>query len=105
MASVFTQIINREIPAEIEYEDERYIVIHDIAPQAKTHLLIIPKKEIPTINDITPEDTLLVWWLFQLAKKLANDLRVSQWYQLKFHVGKQGWQEVFHIHLHLTSDL
>jgi len=57
MASIFTKIIDREIPASIEYESDEMIVIHDINPQAKTHLLIIPKKEIPTINDISEEDT------------------------------------------------
>lgn len=53
MASIFTKIINREIPASLVYEDERVIAIHDIAPKAKTHILIIPKKEIPTMDDIT----------------------------------------------------
>jgi len=60
MASIFTKIIDREIPASIEYESDEMIVIHDINPQAKTHLLIIPKKEIPTINDISEEDTILI---------------------------------------------
>ena len=60
MSSIFTKIIEREIPAKIQYEDDTIIVIHDINPQAKHHVLIIPKKEIPTINDITPEDTMLL---------------------------------------------
>jgi len=65
MASIFTQIINREIPANIEYESDEIIVIHDINPQAKTHLLIIPKKEIPTINDISQDDTTLIAFTFR----------------------------------------
>lgn len=105
MSSIFTQIIKREIPAIIEYEDEEVIVIHDIAPQAKIHLLIIPKKEIPTINDIQEEDTLLIWSLFHVAKEIAHKLWISEGYQLKFHVGRLWWQEVFHLHLHLTSDI
>lgn len=56
MPSIFTRIIQREIPSDIVYEQEDIIVIRDINPQAKTHLLIIPKKEIPTINDLIPED-------------------------------------------------
>ena len=71
MASIFTKIINREIPASIVYEDERVIAIDDIAPKAKTHILIIPKKEIPTMDDITGEDTELIGHLFQVAKKIA----------------------------------
>jgi len=72
MASIFTQIINREIPANIEYESDEIIVIHDINPQAKTHLLIIPKKEIPTINDISQDDTTLIGNMFHTAKELAQ---------------------------------
>lgn len=105
MASIFTKIIQREIPADIIYEDEEIIVIYDINPAAKTHLLIIPKKEIPTVNDISDEDKGLIWNMFLVAKKLASDLGVSEWYKLHFNVGEKWWQEVFHIHLHLLSDL
>lgn len=105
MSSIFTKIIRREIPAKIEYEDDAIIVIHDIAPQAKHHLLIIPKKEIPTINDITSEDTNLIGEMFQVAKKIAQDLWVEEGYKLNFNVWAKGGQEVFHIHLHLTSEL
>lgn len=105
MSSIFTQIIQREISATIEYEDSDCIVITDIAPKAKTHLLIIPKKEIPTINDIAPEDSELIAKLFFVAKDIAKKREISDGYQLKFHVWKQGGQEVFHLHLHLTSDL
>lgn len=105
MASIFTKIIQREIPAKIEYEDTEIIVIHDINPAAKTHLLIIPKKEIPTINDITLDDTQLVGNMFLIAKKLAKELWISEGYKLHFNVGKKWGQEVFHIHLHLLSDI
>lgn len=105
MSSIFTKIIRREIPSDIIYEDEEIIAIHDINPQAKTHILIIPKKEIPTINDIDIEDTMLVWKLFHVAKNIAKKNWISHGYQLKFHVGTDGWQEIFHIHLHLTSHI
>lgn len=74
MTSIFSKIISREIPSTVVYEQENIIVIKDIAPQAKTHLLIIPKKEIPTINDIQDEDRELIADMFFVAKKVAKDL-------------------------------
>ncbi len=103
MSSIFTKIIAREIPSEIVYEQENIIVIKDIAPEAKTHLLIIPKKEIPTINDLEEEDRALIAEMFFVAKKVAKDLGVNSWYKLHFNV----WdlQDVKHIHLHLLSNV
>jgi len=103
--SIFTKIISREIPSEIVYENEKIIVIKDIAPKAKTHLLIIPKKEIPTINDLENEDRELISEMFFVAKKITKELNIEKWYQLHFNVWKDGWQEVMHIHMHLTSNL
>jgi len=105
MSSIFTKIINREIPADIVYEQEDIIVIRDINPAAKTHLLIIPKKEIPTINDVEDSDRELLAEMFFVAKKVAKDLGVAEWYKLNFNVWVKWWQEVFHIHLHLLSDI
>ena len=105
MASIFTKIINREIKSEIIYENNNLIVIKDIAPKAKTHLLIIPKKEIETINDLESNDSELLFEMFLTAKNVAKQLNISEWYQLHFNVGKKWWQEVMHIHLHLLSDL
>lgn len=105
METIFTKIINREIPSEIVYEQEDIIVIKDIAPRAKTHLLIIPKKVIPTINDLEETDRMLVSEMFMVAKKVAKDLGIQEWYKLQFNVWEKGWQEVFHIHLHLLSDI
>ena len=72
--SIFLKIINKEIPASFIYEDETLIVIKDIAPKAKTHLLIIPKKYIPTINDIQEEDRDLIANMFFVAKNIAFEL-------------------------------
>ncbi len=105
MATLFTKIISREIPADIVYEDEEIIVIKDINPKAKIHLLIIPKKEIPTINDLKDEDRDLIASMFFVAKKLAKNLNVEDWYQLHFNVWPKWGQEVMHIHLHFMSDL
>lgn len=105
MTTLFTKIIERKIPADIVYEDDRIIVIKDIIPQAKTHLLIIPKKEIPTINDLQNEDRELLADMFFVAKKIVNDLGISEWYKLHFNVWEKWGQEVMHIHLHLLSDI
>lgn len=105
MTSIFTKIISREIPSQIVYEQEDIIVIKDINPKAKTHLLIIPKKEIETINDLKIEDSQLISEMFFVAQKVAKDLWISAWYQLHFNVWKDWWQEVMHIHMHLTSNL
>jgi histidine triad (HIT) family protein len=73
MASIFTKIINKEIPSEIVYEQNNLIVIKDIHPQAKIHLLIIPKKEIPTINDIQEKDREIIADMIFVAKHLAKE--------------------------------
>ena len=105
MSSIFTKIIAREIPADIVYEDDKIIVIKDINPKAKIHLLIIPKKEIPTINDLEESDKELLADMFFVAKEIAKDLKIEEWYQLHFNVWKKWWQEVMHIHLHLLSNI
>lgn len=105
MASLFTKIILREIPSTIIYEDEYIIVINDINPKAKTHLLIIPKKEIATINDLEENDNQLLCDMFFVAKKIVKELWIEEWYQLHFNVWEKGGQEVMHIHMHLLSDI
>lgn len=103
--TIFSKIISWEIPSTKIYEDDKLIVIKDINPKAKTHLLIIPKKEIATINDLDTSDTDLIAHMFFIAKKLAWDLWVSEWYQLHFNVWSKWWQEVMHLHLHFLSDI
>ena len=77
--SLFTKIITRQIPARIEHEDDRYIVIHDINPQAPVHLLVIPKKQIATLNDLEPGDAELVGGMFLLAGKMMKRLGHSDY--------------------------
>lgn len=103
--TIFTKIINKEIPAEILFENDNIIVIKDIQPQAKTHLLIIPKKEIPTINDLESKDAELLAEMFFVAKDLAKKLWIANGYKLHFNVWPEWWQEVMHIHLHLLSNI
>ena len=80
--SIFTKIINREIPAEIVYEQDNLIVIKDIHPMAKIHLLIVPKKEIKSINDIDLSDRNILVDMIFTAKKLATDLKIENGYKL-----------------------
>jgi histidine triad (HIT) family protein len=86
MSSIFTKIINREIPSDIVYEQDNMIVIRDINPKAKTHLLIIPKKEILTIDNLVEEDRSLAAEMFFVAKKVADNLGLTNAYQLHFNV-------------------
>ena len=100
--TLFQKIVARKIPAKIAYEDEKYIVIHDIQPQAPVHLLAIPKKVIPTLNDLTPGDAELVGGLFLLAKQVMGQLGHKD-YRTVFNCGKGAQQSVFHIHLHVLA--
>ncbi len=102
--TIFSKIINKEIPADIVYEDDEILAFKDINPQAPTHILIIPKKEIPTINDVEEADAELVGKLVIRAKKIAKELGFAEeGYRLVFNCNKAGGQEVYHIHLHLLG--
>ena len=104
MASIFTKIISREIPAEIVYETDNLIAIKDINPKAKTHILIIPNKLIPTVNDVTEQDEVVLGRLFTVAAKLAQQEGIAQdGYRLLVNCNKHGGQEVFHLHMHLLG--
>ena len=104
MASLFTKIINREIPADIIYENDEIIAFNDINPQAPIHILIVPKKEISTINDINEEDRALIGEMFITAKKIAKDLKIDEsGYRTIFNCNEHGGQTVDHIHLHLLG--
>jgi histidine triad (HIT) family protein len=100
--TLFSRIIDREIPAKLQYEDDRYVVIHDIQPQAPVHVLVIPKKVIPTLNDLTEGDRELVGGMFLVAKKVMADLGHAD-YRTVFNCGRGAQQSVFHIHLHVLA--
>ncbi len=101
---LFCKIINREIPTEFLYEDENYVVFKDINPAAPVHLLLIPKKHIRSMNDITSKDETLISGLFLIAKDMAKTQGVNEsGYKLLFNVEKGGGQEIFHVHLHLIG--
>ena len=104
MSTVFTRIINKEIPADILYEDDEIMAFRDIHPLAPVHVLVIPKREIPSINDLNPDDALLVGKMVIVARDVARHLNISEkGYKLLFRVGRDGGQEIPHIHLHLIG--
>ncbi len=103
MDTIFTKIINKEIPADIIYEDELSIVFKDIQPQAPTHLLIIPKKPIPKLSDATSEDQALLGHLMLVAGDIARTLELDDTFRLVTNNGANAGQSVFHLHLHLLS--
>jgi histidine triad (HIT) family protein len=100
--SIFTKIIEKKIPAKIAYEDEKYIAIHDINPQAPVHLLVVPKRHIARLSDLQPADAELVGGLFLVAAKLMSQMGQSD-YRTVFNCGEQAGQSVFHIHLHVLA--
>jgi histidine triad (HIT) family protein len=100
--SIFTKIINRQIPAKIAFEDETYIAIADINPQAPVHLLVIPKKPIATLNDLRLEDAALVGGMFTLASRLVREAGYSD-FRTVFNCGAGAGQIVFHLHLHVLA--
>lgn len=104
MATIFTKIINKEIPANIVYEDDDIIAFKDIAPVAPIHILVLPKKEIATINDITEEDTVLIGKVYLTIKKLAKEFGLAEnGYRVVSNCNEHGGQTVFHIHFHLIG--
>lgn len=101
---IFCKIIDKKIPAKIIYEDKEFLSFHDINPQAPVHILIIPKKHIASINNLTDADELIMAKLHRLAQKLAGDLKVAQTgYRLVINNGQDAGQAVAHLHLHLLG--
>ncbi len=104
MSTLFTKIINGEIPAQIIYEDDKVIAINDISPQAPIHKLIIPRQEIHTLNDLSINDQPLIGHMIYVAKQLAMQLKIAEnGYRLVFNCNQDGGQTVNHIHLHLLG--
>lgn len=102
--TLFTKIINREIPADIIYEDDLVLAFNDINPQAPTHFLVIPKKPIATINDIQPEDRQVVGQLYIAAAQIAAEQGFAeQGYRAVMNCNEYGGQTVYHIHLHVLA--
>lgn len=102
--TIFSKIIRGEIPANIVFQDETVTAFRDISPQAPTHILIIPNKLIPTVNDVTVEYEQVLGHLFVVAAKIAQQEGIAEdGYRLVMNCNKHGGQEVFHIHMHLLG--
>nr|VFJ45102.1 MAG: histidine triad (HIT) family protein [Candidatus Kentron sp. DK] len=104
MSTIFSKIISGEIPADIVYQDKRVTCFRDINPAAPVHILIIPNKEIPTLNDMDDEDEALAGYMLLTAKRLAKKEGIDQsGYRLIVNCNRDGCQEIFHLHLHLIG--
>lgn len=102
--TIFGKIIRREIPASIVYEDELALAFKDVNPQAPTHLLVIPKKPLPKLEEATDEDRELLGHLLLIAKKVAADAGLKNGYRVVINNGADGGQTVYHLHLHVLGD-
>lgn len=104
METIFSKIIRKEIPADIVYEDDEILAFKDIHPIAPVHILIIPKKPIESIAHMEAGDLPLIGKMFLAARDIARDLNISEkGYKLLIRVGRDGGQEVPHLHLHLLG--
>ncbi len=104
MVTLFSKIINGEIPSDLVYQDDLVSAFRDINPAAPTHILIVPNKEIPTVNDLHEEDEQVAGRMMLVAKKLAEQEGiVEDGYRLIINCNDHGGQEVFHLHMHLIG--
>jgi histidine triad (HIT) family protein len=101
--TLFQKIMDREEPGDILYEDDRCVALRDINPQAPTHVLIVPRKPIPTLDALTEDDESLVGHLFLIAQKVAAEEGLADGYRTVFNTGPDARQTVDHIHLHLIG--
>jgi histidine triad (HIT) family protein len=103
MSTIFKKIIDKEIPAKIIFEDDRCLAFHDVAPQAPTHVLVIPKKEIASLAELEDGDADLVGHLFVVIRNLASELGLGTGYRVVVNSGRDGGQSVDHLHFHLLG--
>lgn len=104
MSTIFSKIISGELPATIVYQDDMVTAFRDIHPVAPVHILIVPNKEIATVNDLTAEDERVAGRLFLAAKKIAEQEGIAEsGYRLIINCNRDGGQEVYHLHMHLVG--
>jgi len=102
--TIFSKIIRQEIPTPLLYQDDLVTAFRDISPQAESHILIIPNKLIPTINEVSEDDELALGRMITVAKKLAEEEGIAEnGYRLIMNCNEHGGQEVYHIHMHLVG--
>jgi len=102
--TLFTRIINRDIPADILYEDDQCIVINDIAPQAPVHMLVIPRQPLPRLADANQADREMLGHLMWVAGEVARQFGVDDAFRLVVNNGADAGQTVFHLHLHILAN-
>lgn len=101
---LFCKIANGQIPARLAYQDDTYVAFHDINPQAPTHILIIPRRHIPTLNDLEAEHNELIGGMFLIAQKLAAEFGIAgPGYRAVFNCNAGAGQSVWHVHMHLLG--
>ena len=104
MTTLFAKIVSGELPSDMVYQDDLVTAFRDISPAAPTHILIVPNKVIPTLNDLTDEDEKLAGRMLLVARKLAEQEGIAEdGYRLIINCNRHGRQEVFHLHLHLLG--
>lgn len=103
MSTIFAKIIRGELPSKKVFENERILAIEDIHPIAPVHILIMPKKEIPNLQSVSPHDLPLISEIVEVAQKLAEELQIADGYRLLTNNGSKGGQVIFHLHFHLIG--
>jgi histidine triad (HIT) family protein len=101
--TIFKRIIDKEIPADVVYEDDRCLAFRDITPKAPTHVLVIPKKEIRSVDAISQADAELLGHMWLVIRKLAAELELTGGYRVVVNCGADGGQSVDHLHFHLLG--
>ena len=101
--TLFTKIINRQIPADIVYEDELCLAFKDVNPQAPVHILLVPKKAIDTLSNAAAEDQALLGHMLLVVGKITRELKIDGAFRLVINNGKEGGQAVFHVHMHILA--
>src|SRR5262245_34695920 len=101
--TIFKRIIDREIPADILYEDDQCLAFRDVAPQAPTHVLVVPKKEIVNVEALSDDDAVLIGYLWIVIRNLARQLGLRDGYRVVVNCGLHGGQSVDHLHFHLLG--
>ncbi|XP_071549181.1 uncharacterized HIT-like protein Synpcc7942_1390 [Panulirus ornatus] len=101
--TIFDKIIDRSIPADIVYEDNKCLAFRDVSPQAPTHILLIPKRRIPMLSDATEQDTELLGHLLITVSKIAAQENLDNGFRMVINTGRDGAQSVYHLHIHILG--
>lgn len=100
---LFCKIVDKQLPANIAYEDNKVLVFHDITPKARVHLLLIPKIHIESLDEVTPEHDALMAHILRLLPKIAKEHNLDSGFRTIINTGHGGGQVVFHLHMHLLG--